>query len=448
MDYRTFKAVIENEAGSLGVKEYEIYAKEGTDTTVETLNGEINAFSSGAFSGICLRVSHNGRMGYAATELMEEGEMRSLVHRALENAKATEKPDEVGIYPGADSYEADGGTSGACQMEAAELKSVALKTAKNLYSYSDKVTGGTATAAQSSAFTVRISNSHGLDLETSAAVNVAACEPVISDGEAKESAYELIHLDDGADIEAMARQAVDTALSKLGAGEVKSGKYNVVIDSRRMRMLLSAFVSVFSAKNAQMGLSLLKGKEGEMIASEIVTITDDPMREGACVMMPFDAEGVPTRRKNVVKNGVLQTLLYNRETAKRENKESTGNASKAGYASPVSTSPYAFCIESGDKTLEELYALAGDGILITKLTGLHAGANATTGDFSLESAGFMIRGGKVCEPVKSFTVAGNFFELLKSIAALSDTVELSVTGSSTTFGSPYVLVRDMSVAGE
>ena len=98
--------------------------------------------------------------------------------------------------------------------------------------------------------------------------------------------------------------------------------------------------------------------------------------------------------------------------------------------------------------MEELIALAGDGILITTLNGLHAGTNAVTGDFSLESAGFMIREGKIAESVKSFTVAGNFFELLKNITALSDTVEVGVSGGYTTFGSPYVLVPDMSVAGE
>ena len=99
-------------------------------------------------------------------------------------------------------------------------------------------------------------------------------------------------------------------------------------------------------------------------------------------------------------------------------------------------------------TLEELMELAGDGIYVTECKGFHAGANAVTGDFSIESAGFMIRNGKKAEPVKSFTVAGNFFELLKSIDSLGDTVRWSPLGGFTTFGSPDLLVKSMSVAGK
>ena len=87
------------------------------------------------------------------------------------------------------------------------------------------------------------------------------------------------------------------------------------------------------------------------------------------------------------------------------------------------------------------------GIYITELKGLHAGANAVTGDFSIESAGFLIENGKLGRAVKSFTVAGNFFEMLRSIEDISSNVDFSF-GSLTSFGSPDALVRNMSVAGK
>jgi PmbA protein len=172
------------------------------------------------------------------------------------------------------------------------------------------------------------------------------------------------------------------------------------------------------------------------------------MREGVSIQTNFDAEGVAAFRKSVVEGGVLKTLLHNRETAAIAGVESTANASKGSYASPVAISPYAFCLEAGDKSEAELLQMAGDGIYITELKGLHAGANPITGDFSLESAGFRIKDGKLGEAVKSFTVAGNFFELLKSISALSDEVEVAITGGFTTFGAPAVLIKDMSIAGK
>ena len=82
------------------------------------------------------------------------------------------------------------------------------------------------------------------------------------------------------------------------------------------------------------------------------------------------------------------------------------------------------------------------------MKGLHAGANAVTGDFSIESAGFIIRNGKKAEAVRAFTVAGNFFELLKRVEALSDTVEFGMPHGFTAYGAPHILVRKMSIAGK
>ena len=105
-------------------------------------------------------------------------------------------------------------------------------------------------------------------------------------------------------------------------------------------------------------------------------------------------------------------------------------------------------LANGNMTEEELLAKAGEGVYITDLSGLHAGANAVSGDFSLQSAGFMIRDGKKAEYVKSFTVAGNFYEMLKNIRALADNCTLPRAMGMTTFGSPSVLVDGLSVAGK
>ena len=155
-----------------------------------------------------------------------------------------------------------------------------------------------------------------------------------------------------------------------------------------------------------------------------------------------------TYRKNIIENGVLKTLLYDLTTSRKANKASTGNGQKHGYSSSVSIAPYSFSINPGDRSLDELMAMAGEGILVTECKGFHAGANPVTGDFSIESAGFRIRDGKKAEPIKSFTVAGNFFELLKSVHALGNEVRWSPFGGFTTFGSPDLLVMGMSVAGK
>ena len=447
MNYELLKSVIENEAKLQGVTEYEIYYMSSSELSIDTLNKEPNSFSSGVSGGICLKVVHDGKLGYASSELMEEEEMKSRVSRAKSNAESTEKPDTVGIFKGSDHYEPLKNEAFTAKG-AGELKKLTEELAEAVYNSSDKVAGGTATYGITAEFVVRLSNSHGLNLETQCGINALQLGAVICDDGKYESEYNLKELKGEVDLDELARETVDLALKKAHAVGVESGKYNVVLDPKQMRTILSVYSSAFSAKMAQMGMSLLAGKEGEKIASDIVTITDDPMREGVSIQTNFDAEGVAAYRKSVVEGGVLKTLLHNRETAANQGVESTGNASKGGYASPVAISPYAFCLEAGDKTEEELLALAGNGIYITELKGLHAGANPITGDFSLESAGFKIENGKLTDAVKSFTIAGNFFELMKNISALSDKVEVAVTGGFTTFGAPAVLIPDMSVAGK
>ena len=211
--------------------------------------------------------------------------------------------------------------------------------------------------------------------------------------------------------------------------------------------MLSTFKSVFSGKNARLGLSLLADKEGEKIASECVTLIDDPLMENNPATTPFDGEGVATYRKSVIENGVLQTLLYDIANAHKAGVNSTGNGQRASYAQQVNIAPFCFYIKEGSVSFEQALARMGDGLYVTELKGLHAGANAVTGDFSIESAGYLVENGMVSKAVKGFTVAGNFFEMLKSIEAVCDTVKFGLPSGFTTLGSPDVLLSEMSVAG-
>ncbi len=450
MDFEMLKKALETALAGSGVTEYEIYYMSDASTSVSTLNREVNSFSSGENGGLCLRVLVDGKIGYASTELMTEAEMAELAERATSNAAATEKPDTVGIFRGSDAYEPIT-LEKSESLDAGELKALALKTGEALFAKSDDVKEGTESQALSATTAIRLVNSHGLDLSVSCGVNALIAAAVVGRNGENQSDYAVKKLDP-ANSDKIVADAVDEsvgeALAKIGADLVPSGKYNIVLDGKRMSSLLSVYSSSFSAKAVIDGMSKLKGMEGEKIASDIVTITDDPQRRGNTVGTNFDAEGVATHRKAVVENGVLKTFLHNRETALKMGKESTGNASKAGYSSPIGIRPYSFAIEPGDKSRDELFAAANNGIFITEIKGLHAGANPISGDFSLESAGFMIRDGKKAEAVKSFTIAGNFFELLKNIAALGDRIEAGVNPGFTSFGSPDVLLCDMSIAGK
>ena len=447
MNFDVLKNTLVDALSAEGLSEYEIYYMSDESTSVATLNKEINSFSSSTSGGLCLRVVVDGKMGYASTELMTEAEMRELPLRAKSNAEATEKPDTVGIFAGSESYE-ELRLEKVELLSAAELKDYAVKTGEALFAKDLAVKEGTASQAIAAGTTVRLVNSHGVDLSVDCGINALIGEAVVGVNGENQQDYSFKNLEGQETIGEVVDEAVGEALAKIGADSVDSGKYNIVISGNQMRSLLSVFSSAFSAKAVIDGMSRLKGQEGEKIAADIVTITDDPQREGNAVGTTFDAEGVATHRKAVVEAGVLKTFLHNRETALAMGKETTANASKAGYSSPIGVRPYSFAIEPGDKSQDELFKMVGNGIYITEINGLHAGANPVSGDFSLQSAGFLIKDGKKAEAVKGFTVAGNFFELLKSISALGNKLERGVATGFTGFCSPDVLVPDMSVAGK
>ncbi len=446
MNFDSVKNCLVDEAKRAGLDEYEIFFSEGNSISTETLKGEISSFASQTDGGIGFRCIYNGQMGIASTQLFTDEEMAELVKRAIENAKNTESTDKAIIYKGSDSY-ALPELPEMPKANALLLKEKALELYNKLYAESEYMSDGTQSGAVLTRNKTVLINSHGLNLSNDVGILASFVQPVIQKDGESQYGFAIEEEIDGEKCDKMVKEATKEALLKVGAVEIESGKYDIIFDSHSMRSFLSAFSSIFSGRSANLGLSLLKGKEGEAIASECVTIVDDPMYKGSRMQTAFDGEGVATYKKNVVEAGVLKTLLYDLSSADTAGTESTGNGRRGSYSSNVTISPYHFYISGGEYTEEELLQKLGDGIYITELKGLHAGANAVTGDYSIESFGFRVRDGKKCEAVKSFTVAGNFFDLLKSIEAVASNVKFSAGAGFTNFGSPDVLIRKMSVAG-
>ncbi len=447
MNFDQMKDVLLAAAARAGLQEYEIYAMSERSVSTETLRHEISSFSLGESGGISFRCVVDGRMGYASTGLLTEAEMEELVDRAMDNAQLIETDDEVFIYRGSEHYAALSAPQEDIP-DAATLKERALLLERSAYAAHPSVSDGTQAGALAFAAEILLCNSHGLELHNRVGTSGAYIDAVVKEGDESVSAFEIARGGDGALLGSLAEGAVAKARAKLGAGSVASGATDCVISGRQMRSLLSAFWPMFSAKMVQHGMSLLKGRLGERIAADCVTISDDPRRAECPIQTSFDGEGVATERKSVIEGGVLKTYLYDLTTAKKDGVASTGNGQRGSYTSPVGIAPYCFCLEAGAASLDELLAAMGDGLYITELKGVHAGADAVTGDFSLEAAGFRVRDGRQAEPVKTFTVAGNFLALLKGVEAVSDTVDFGFPGSFTTFASADVLVRGVSVAGE
>lgn len=448
MTYQEFKEAVIRYAVENGIADYELYYEGGWSDSVEIYKEEVKGYTTEENMGVCFRCIIGGKAGYASTENLTEEEARSLVSRALENAGSIESEEECFIHKKGDSY-AVCEKNDSPRPSGAELVETALALQKELYRADRRVVDGAQAYIVYGSQKYALCNSNGLDLEDEFSMANSYGMAIVEDnGEM----YDGFKVKDGRtiqelDLKEIAGEAVEEAVSTIGAGSIPSGKYTVVFSNKAMATLLATYSSVFSAEQAQKGMSLLKDKEGEKIAADIVTITDDPRYKDSMVKRTFDGEGVAAYAKNVVENGVLATLLHNLKTAAKAGVKSTGNASKASYSSVVGVSPFTFYLHPSQgegSALEDIFRAAGEGLYITDLEGLHAGANPVSGDFSLSSKGFLITEGKKGAPVKNITVSGSFFELLKKVEIIGNDLEL-LRGK---FGSPAILVRDMAVAGK
>lgn len=147
-----------------------------------------------------------------------------------------------------------------------------------------------------------------------------------------------------------------------------------------------------------------------------------------------------TKRHAIITNGTLNTLLHNRKTAKIDGCETTGNAAKSSYKGTISVAPQNMYIAPGQRTKEEVISSINEGLLVTKLSGLHSGTNTISGDFSVAASGFYIKDGQISSPVKQITIAGNFYNLMKNIKETCSDLEFS-----SSFGSPSILVNELYV---
>lgn len=450
MDLKQFNEKVFEKAAQEGFKEYEIYFSKSNALSLEIYEKEVDKYSVNGSMGVSFRGIYNDKMGYSYTEILDADSVEMLVLKAKENALCIENEDLEVIFGEKQDYAILKSYNEELEKIGTDKKiKFALDLEKDSFESNKKVVNIGDCVLEESIIEYGIMNSKGLDLYHKTNFIIGLVVPVIDENGTKYNGISFKISNNFSDFnaKAMAEEAVNDALSRIGGKSIKSGNYKVIIDNRTMALLLGTFSGAFSSDNAQKGLSLLKDKEGQFIASSKVTIIDDPHMNSGVYSTPFDAEGVATFKKNIVEEGKLNTLLYNLKTALKEGRKSTGNAFKASYSSPVMISPTNFYIQAGEKALEELLKEVKEGLIITELAGTHAGANAVTGDFSLAAKGFLIKDGKKAEPVEQITIAGNFFKLLQDIEEVGNDLDFYFPMGAY-FGSPSVIVSSLSVAGE
>lgn len=430
-----------------GFAECEVFYRGGRSFEVLILEGEVANYENSRTEGLAFRGNIGGRTGYAYTERLTEEEIPFLVRQAKENAALLSPEDAEELFAGEERYPALAGVNPALEALSVEEKIAAAKRMERAaLAGAEEIASPDYCLLGTSLSEISLRNTKGLSLSYAKNAAIAHVSAIAKRGEETKTGSDFWKAQDwdAFDPEKIGREAARRAASHLGADSVASGKYDVIWEKRTMAVLLGAFAGIFFAENVQKGFSLLDGKMGQKIAADCVTLRDDALLAGGYASTPFDHEGVSGRNKAVIEGGILKTLLYNRKSAEKDGTQSTGNGFRAGLTGAIKTGCTNFYLAAGAFSEEALAERLGDGLLLTSLMGLHAGANAVSGDFSLSAEGFLVEGGKIGKPVEQITVAGNFYRLLEAIEAAAEEIYFSSGG----IGAPSVLMRSIDIAGE
>ncbi len=450
MELKQFTKLVFEKAKTFGFEECEVYYVKGDSMSIKVFNKDLNQFSNSVNHGLSFRGLINGKMGYAFTEALDENVIDNLLENAKLNLTLVENTDKEVIFKGAKEYHNFETYNKSLNEITTEYKTqLVFDIEKYTYSLSDKVFQVSNCSINSGESEVYIANTKGLEVGYVANLAYVIVGVIVKDGDSTKQYYDYWYGNDikNFDYKKLCDGIVENALKRTNAKSIASGKYDIILHKDAMISFLSSFSGIFSAKAVQDNMSLLKGKLGEKIASEKITIVDDGTLKDGKMQVPFDSEGYPTERTVLIDKGVLKSYLYNSKTALKDNVKSTGNGFKASYKSTVTVQTTNFYLENGKTSFNNLKKQLNKGIIIDDLSGLHSGLNTVSGDFSLLASGFIVEDGEVTKPVDQITIAGNFYEILKNVEEIADDIKYDMAGNAT-IASPSILVRGLDVSGE
>ena len=434
-------------ADARGDEQVEAFVTHDKTFQVRAFGGAVESLSSAQPRGIGVRVVAESKVGFSyTTDLTDEG-CRMVLERARGNATFATPDEAVGIgVPGQATAIAD--------LVDPEFQSV---TADERALFAVELDHATKAADP------RVRTVEDAVFADSYSEIAIATTTGIADSYARSDAwcYSVAIAEEGGDTEVgfefglgrslrgldpadVGRRAAERATSVLGAKKIPSARMPVVFDPYTAGQFLGVIGSALTGEAVQKGRSLFAGKVGERVAGSL-TLIDDGTIAGAPGSSPWDDEGTPTQRTEVIAGGILTGFLYDLVSARRESVASTGNASRAGFKSAPGTAPSNLALVTSGESRADVLRKAGDALLVQDFHGVHSGANAVSGDFSVGATGRLLSGGELGQPVKEVTIAAPMLEILATIVAVADDLRWLPFGGS--LGGATTLVSEMTVAG-
>ncbi|MEG3586963.1 MAG: TldD/PmbA family protein [Actinomycetota bacterium] len=427
-------------------EQIEVVAVHEQETEIRVYEGEIESFTASESQGVGIRVIQDGRQGMAYAGTLDEQILKETLIEARDNSTFGTYDEFVAIAEpdGVKPISLDLYNPMLSQFPTEEKILLAKELEKHIRNSDKRIVGVESTEYVDSISASAIVTSSGIRRSSYEGGCYVAASSLASDGKDMQTGfgYSVGRNPELLDIEKAGTQASDRATRMLGAKKAQSGRQTIILDPYVTAQFLGIIGSTFSGESLLKGRSLFADRESELIASNMVTLVDDPTDPEAFTATEVDGEGLASRRNVLINNGILQGFLHNSYTARALNTTSTGSAVRSYNSSP-GVGSLALSLVPGSKTQEKLIENIDDGILIQGVAGLHSGVNPISGDFSAGAEGIQIRNGKLAEPVREITIASTLQRMLLEVQDIGNDLERLPMRSS----GVSLVVGDVTVSG-
>lgn len=416
---------------------YEIYIEESKSIELDSRKEELNFAKEEIDCGVGIRVIKDNKVGFAFTSDMnkiEEAAMQSIENTKLnkvdENyafAEVEKVPEIKKVY--------DKKFNDLSLDESIEFLKNTIDTTID---QGCDITGSGFSASEGRSLII---NSNGVSIEDEGTgFGIGLSVTIQKDGQIATAYNSQSSRFFDLDGEKLAIEVCNLAKSSLDTKPIDTNDYDVVLDYYAATGLLQTFISAFNGENVMRGRSILKDKMGMEIANPNLTIVDNPLLENGMCTSKCDGEGSVSEKTELVKDGVLNSFIYDIYTANKQGVKTTSNGLRGSYLTTPMISPTNVEFKFDEmKDLSEI----DKGVLTTSILGAHT-ANPISGDFSVEASNaFKIENGELTDPINKAMISGNIFEIMKKVEGLKS--EIKQYGQ---FIIPKLLVHDLRVVGQ
>lgn len=426
-----------------GLTSVEVTTHKSNKLSISLFNQEVENLTSASDGGLSIRGLKEGKLGVFSSDRSDNSIIDFALNQVIENSKyGIPASDDIFLKPGLKYKKVHTYNPALESTTSDQFVNIGRQISSKLHSLDSRI-DVVQTSIEVSSSEVKVLNSNNLKLSSkSNSFQVVTSIQAKQDKEVVSGFnYEILSSLEEFDIDKFVNKALKDVISQFNGIEVQSGKYDIILNNECSSILLSIIMDQTSAYQVKNHLSLFEGKLNQKVMSSKITVLDKPLAK-TIYDVSFDDDCYPTSNKVIIKNGVLQTYLFDLQTAKEFNTTTTGNAHASGGKNVPA--PFLVSLKKGKLSLEDLCKKVNNGIYVTSLEGVGTGINSQSGDYSLQGAGYIIENGKLGKYIPLMTVSGNILKDFNRVSDVGSDSKITYYGVE----SPSLAIKKVSISGK